>query len=134
MATHHAHATGVQFTYVEFVEHYGEEKAEAGAGHGGAALPFRSRVDQKWLVGGPVKLKLENRHEATTPHSEIDILSYLSHTQTDRDKKGSVCRLRTAVQQRRLGRVPRFIGAYSSSPVNCAFVSGCEGPRHRGIA
>ena len=37
-------------------------------------------------------------------------------------------------QQRRPGRVPRLIGAYSSSPVNRTFVSGCEGSRHRGIA
>ena len=42
-------------------------------------------------------------------------------------------RLRTAVQQRRPGRVPRFVGAYSP-PVHRAFVSGCEGSRHRGIA
>jgi len=43
-------------------------------------------------------------------------------------RQGPVCRLRTAAQQHRLGRVPRFVGAYSSSPVHRAFVSGCEGP------
>jgi hypothetical protein len=43
-------------------------------------------------------------------------------------RQGPDPRLRTAVQQRRPGRVPRFIGAYSSSPVHRAFVSGCEGP------
>jgi len=43
-------------------------------------------------------------------------------------RQGPDRRSRTAVQQRRPGRVPRFIGAYSSSPVNRAFVSGCEGP------
>ena len=49
-------------------------------------------------------------------------------------RQGPDRRLRTAVQQRRPGRVPRFVGAYSSSPVNRTFVSGCEGSRHRGIA
>ena len=43
-------------------------------------------------------------------------------------RRGLDRRLRTAVQQRRPGRVPRFIGAYSSSPVNRTLVSGCEGP------
>jgi hypothetical protein len=43
-------------------------------------------------------------------------------------RQGPDRRSRTAVQQRRPGRVPRFIGAYSSSPVHRAFVSGCEGP------
>ena len=37
-------------------------------------------------------------------------------------------------QQRRPGRVPRSFRGVSSLPVYRTFVSGCEGPGHRGIA
>ena len=54
MATHHAHATGVPFTYVEFVEYYGAEKAKAAwlkAGGQVAAAPKGSKA-RKLVAAG----------------------------------------------------------------------------------
>jgi hypothetical protein len=49
-------------------------------------------------------------------------------------RRGPGRRLRTAVQQRRPGRVPRFIGAYSPSPAHRALLPLCLGVRDPGIA
>ena len=46
-------------------------------------------------------------------------------------RQGPDRRLRTAVQQRRPGRVPRFIGAYSSSPHTVPLCLGVRGPALR---
>jgi hypothetical protein len=43
-------------------------------------------------------------------------------------RRGPDRRLRAAVQQRRPGRVPRFIGAYSSSPHTVPLCLGVRGP------
>ena len=51
-------------------------------------------------------------------------------------RQGPGRRLRTAVQlssSADRGRVPRFILGRIIIAVHRAFVSGCEGPRHRGI-
>jgi hypothetical protein len=80
-------------------------------GHGDHAWPTPNATRPPPTLGGHTTKCAEGSRYS----------NFQTSLEIDRDggaRRGPDRWLRTAVQQRRPGRVPRFIGAYSSSPVN----------------